>query len=215
MDVHTSACKDLATRKTDMQTTGTHRPLFRTLDEATPDDWREIIRAEAAARLKRTTGDRLLDLLASIRGDDSLGSPVNLYVHSLQTATRVLRAGEDDELVVVALFHDLPEAFSDNHHGLVAAELLSPWISERRTWLLVQHVDFQLVHFVNHPTADTHARDCFIGHTFYAETAHFCEYYDQNSFDSNYPTLPLQEFVPIVRRFFARPRPSLKPVRLA
>jgi predicted HD phosphohydrolase len=185
---------------------------FRALDDATPADWRIILQAESADRLKRTTGDRLLDLFASMHDADALGSPVNLYTHSLQTATRVLRAGEDDELVVVALFHDLPEALCDNHHGLMAAELLSPWISERRTWLLVQHVDFQQFHFVNSPNADRHARDRFIGHPFYAETAHFCQFYDQNSFDADYPTQPLQDFVPIVRRFFSRPRPPLKPV---
>ena len=28
-------------------------------------------------------------------------------------------------LVVVALFPDLPEAFSDNHHGQVAAQMLA------------------------------------------------------------------------------------------
>jgi predicted HD phosphohydrolase len=194
-----------------MQTTVNEQPRFRVLDEATAEDWRAIIRAESADRLRRTTGDRLVDLLASMQNADSLGSPVNLYTHSLQTATRVLRAGEDDELVVVALFHDLPEALSDNHHGRVAAELLSPWISDRRTWLLIQHVDFQKVHFVNHPAADTHARDHFIGHPYYAETAHFCEYYDQNSFDPSYPTLQLKDFAPIVQRFFARPRPALKP----
>ena len=145
-----------------------------------------------------------MGLLASMQNADSLGCPINLYTHSLQTATRALRAREDDELVVVALFHDLPEALCDNHHGLVAAQLLSPWISERRTWLLVQHVDFQQYHFVNHPTVDTHARDRFAGHPLYAETAHFCQFYDQNSFDSSYSTLPLEEFAPIVRRFFAR-----------
>jgi predicted HD phosphohydrolase len=190
----------------------TNRTTFRTLDEATAADWQRVLAAESADRLRRTTGDRLLDLLASMKNADSLGSPVNLYSHSLQTATRVLRAGEDDELVVVALFHDLPEALSDNHHGLVAAELLSPWISERRTWLLIQHVDFQQYHFVNNPDARRHARDRFIGHPYYAETAHFCEFYDQNSFDADYPTQPLEDFIPIVRRFFARPRPPLKPL---
>jgi predicted HD phosphohydrolase len=189
--------------------------MFRTLDEATPEAWQAMIRAEAADRLKRTTGDRLLDLLASMRGADPLGSPINLYMHSLQTATRVLRAGEDDELVVVALFHDLPEALSDNHHGLLAAALLSPWISERREWLLVQHVDFQQYHFINHPAPDRHARDRFARHPCYAETAHFCRFYDQNSFDRDYATLPLPEFAPIVRRFFARPRPPPRPVPCA
>jgi predicted HD phosphohydrolase len=189
-----------------------NRTNFRTLDDATSADWRQIVATESADRLQRTTGDRLLDLLASMQNADSLGSPVNMYTHSLQTASRVLRAGEDDELVVAALFHDLPEALSDNHHGLLAAELLSPWISERRTWLLIQHVEFQQYHFVNNPDATRHARDRFIGHPFYAETAYFCQFYDQNSFDADYPTLPLRDFLPIVQRFFARPRPPSRPL---
>ena len=183
---------------------GSGRTGFRTLEEATLSDWQSIIRAETADRAARSTGDRLLDILASMQNADSLGSPINLYMHSLQTATRAMRAGEDDELVVVALFHDVGEALCDNQHGLVAAELLSPWISERRTWLLVQHVAFQQFHFVNHPSVERNARDRFFGHPFYAETARFCQLYDQNSFDSDYPTAPLQEFVPIVRRLFAR-----------
>jgi predicted HD phosphohydrolase len=187
------------------------RAKFRALDEATPEDWQIVLAAEAADRQRRSIGDRLLALLGSMQNDDSLGSPINLYEHSLQTATRVMRAGEDDELVVVALFHDLAEALSDNHHGLMAAELLSPWISERRTWLLVHHVEFQRVHFANHPNQDAHARDRYIGHPYFAETAYFCEFYDQNSFDPDFPTMSLTEFAPIVRRFFARPCPPMRP----
>ncbi len=50
-------------------------------------------------------------MIKTIANGDAVGAPVNLYTHCLQTATRVLEAGHDDELVVVALFHDLPEAF--------------------------------------------------------------------------------------------------------
>src|SRR5450755_3035352 len=177
-----------------MRSTSFERANFRALEEATSADWRIILQAEADDRLKRTTGDRLLNVLASMERDDALGSPVNLYEHSLQTATRVLRAGEDDELIVVALFHDLGEALSDNHHGLMAAELLAPWISPRRKWLLVHHVEFQRAHFANHPAQNALARDRYIGHPFFAETAHFCKFYDQNSFDPDFQTLPLQDF---------------------
>jgi predicted HD phosphohydrolase len=150
--------------------------------------------------------------MASLEKTDPLGAAVNLYTHCLQTATRVLRAGHDDELVVVALFHDLPEAFSDNHHGLLAAQILAPWISERRSWLLTHHVEFQSYHFANHPTRERNERDRYLGHPYFAETADFCRLYDQNSFDPDYPTLPLAEFEPIVRRFFEGPAPP--PVQL-
>jgi predicted HD phosphohydrolase len=188
------------------------RATFATLEEATTEDWQVILSAEAADRARYTTGDRLSSMLSRMRDDPPLGSPINMYQHSLQTATRVLRAQEDDELVIVALFHDLAEALSDNHHGLVMAQLLSPWLSERRTWLLVHHADFQRIHFINHPAPDANARDRYEGHPCFAETAHFCKAYDQNSFDASYPTLALDDFLPIVRRFFARPRPPLQPL---
>jgi len=181
---------------------------LRALSDATPEDWTIIVRAEENYRRAHGPGAGLLGALASIAGGEPIGVPVSLYTHCLQTATRVLNAGLDDELVVVALFHDLPEAFSDNHHGVLAAQLLAPWISERRSWLLTHHVEFQNFHFMGHPTRDRHERDRYRGHPYYEETAHFCEFYDQNSFDPDYPTLPLSAFEPIVKRFFGGPAPA-------
>lgn len=184
------------------------RATFRALSRATAADWAIIERAEHEYRRDFGPGHGLLAVLAGIAAGDPIGNPVNLYTHCLQTATRVLEAGEDDELVVVALFHDLPEAFSDNHHGRLAAEMLAPWLSERRTWLLTHHVELQSYHFANHPTRDRNERERFRHAPYFAETARFCELYDQNSFDPDYPVLPLTEFAPIVRRFFAGPVPA-------
>ena len=178
---------------------------FRTLSEATANDWWIIERAEFEYRRKHGPGRGLLRMLASIEHDDPLGVPVNLYTHCLQTATRVLNAGSDDEFVVLALFHDLPEAFSDNHHGVLAAQILAPRLSERRRWLLTRHVEFQAYHFANHPTRDRNEREVYRGHAYFDETAEFCERYDQNSFDPDFPTLPLEAFAPIVKRFFDTP----------
>lgn len=181
---------------------------FRALSEATAQDWLIIDRAERKYRQQFGPAHGLLTAMTGIAADDPAGVPINLYTHCLQTATRVLKAGADEELVVVALFHDLPEAFSDNHHGLLAAQLLAPWISERRSWLLRHHVEFQSYHFANHPTRDRNERDRYRGHPYFAETAEFCELYDQNSFDPSFPTLPLSEFEPIVRKFFSGPAPA-------
>jgi predicted HD phosphohydrolase len=186
------------------------RATFHALSEATPQDWKIIDRAEREYRRAHGPGRGLLTIMASIADIDPQGTPINLYMHCLQTATRVLTTGLDDELVVVSLFHDLPEAFSDNHHGLVAAEMLAPWLSERRRWLLIHHVEFQNHHFANHPTRDRNERNRYIGHRYFAETAEFCERYDQNSFDPDYPTLPLEAFEPIVRRFFSGPPPPIQ-----
>jgi hypothetical protein len=132
-----------------MTTSGLERAEFRALSEATPQDWTIIDRAEPDYRRQYGPGHGLLKILSAIADSDPMGAPVNLYTLSLQTTTRVLKAGGDDELVVVALFHDLPEAFSDNDHGLVAAQILTPWISERRSSLLTHHVEFHNYHFAN------------------------------------------------------------------
>ncbi len=192
-----------------MSTPRPQRASFRALSEATPADWALMERAERAHRQAHGPAGGLLNLLRSLIHADPLGAPVNLYAHSLQTATRVYNDAGDDELVVVALFHDVGEAISDNHHGLVAAEMLAPWISARRRWLLIHHVEFQALHFANHPTRDPHERDVYQGHPCFDETAHFCEAYDQNSFDPGFPTLTLGDFEPIVRRFFAGPVPPV------
>jgi hypothetical protein len=39
-----------------------------------------------------------------------------------------------------------------------------------------------------------------------ANTAEFCEKYDQRAFDPDYDTLPLEHFEPVVRAVFAEPR---------
>ena len=189
----------------------TESASFRALSEATAQDWSIIERAERHYRAEYGPGAGLLTLMAAFAHIDAQGAPINVYQHCLQTATRALEAGADDELVVVALFHDLPEAFSDNHHGRLAAQILAPRLSERRSWLLTHHVEFQAYHFANHPTRDRHERDQFAGHPYFEQTAEFCAKFDQNSFDPAYPTLPLEGFEPIVRRFFARPLAAIAP----
>ncbi|MDB6085068.1 MAG: phosphohydrolase [Gammaproteobacteria bacterium] len=185
-----------------------YRANFRATVDATPEDWERVDRAEADWRARHGPAEGLLALLASIAPWEPVGVSVNLFTHCLQTATRVLNAGGDDELVVVALFHDVPEAISDNDHGMLAAELLAPWITERRRWLLIHHAAFQNHYFSNHPTRDRNARDQYARHPCYAETDDFCRLYDQNSFDPDFPTLPLATFMPIVRRFLALPAPA-------
>jgi len=187
------------------------RAAFRALSQASSADWQIIERAEREHRRRAGPGAGLLAMLRAIAGDAPIGTPVSLYAHCLQTATRVLEAGGDDELIVLALFHDLPEAFSDNHHGLLAAEMLAPHLSARRRWLLIHHVEFQALHFANHPTRDRNERERYRGHPWFDETAEFCALYDENSFDPDFPTLALAAFEPIVRRFFSGPPP---PVRL-
>ena len=83
---------------------------FRAAVDASAEDWIQMEEAERHWHLDAGVGLGLLRLLGSMEFDPALGAPVILYTHSLQTDARALEDGADDELVVVALFHDVPEA---------------------------------------------------------------------------------------------------------
>jgi predicted HD phosphohydrolase len=148
--------------------------------------------------------DELLKLLASQQDETVYGYAVNNYGHSLQTATRALRDGADEEQVFVALFHDIGQTLAPHNHGEAAATLLRAWVTPEHHWLLKMHPVFQRYHRINHPTSDRHSREAFRGHPAFEATALFCERWDQPAFDPAYPTLPLDAFEPLVRRFLAR-----------
>ena len=52
---------------------------------------------------------------------------------------------------------------------------------------------------------DRNARDRYIDHPFYDDCVEFCEHFDQNCFDPDYDSLPLEFFRPIVEEVFSRP----------
>jgi predicted HD phosphohydrolase len=52
-------------------------------------------------------------------------------------------------------------------------------------------------------------RDQYIGQPYYELCAEFCADYDQPAFDPDYPTMALEEFEPLLRDLFARPKQSI------
>jgi hypothetical protein len=52
-------------------------------------------------------------------------------------------------------------------------------------------------------------RDKFRGHPSFECTAMFCARHDQNAFDPNYDTMPLEAFVPMLNRVMERPKRSI------
>ena len=72
------------------------------------------------------------------------------------------------------------------------------------TWIVAQHGLFQTYYYAHHLGGDRNARDRLRGHRWYESCAHFCEQYDQSSFDPEFPSLPLAEFAPLVRQIFGR-----------
>ena len=177
---------------------------FTSLTTATAEDWQRVMAEERAMPYGRRVCEHLMLLLRQQRNDDCFGVPINGYQHCLQTTTRVLEAGESEELIICSLFHDVVEKMAPFSHGAVIADILRPFISERNEWLLRYHPVFQQYHFLEHPGIDRHAREAFRGSPHFDYTARYCEIYDQNSFDPDFPTLPLAHFEPIVETFFSR-----------
>ncbi|MFC6197878.1 HD domain-containing protein [Ponticaulis profundi] len=179
---------------------------FKTFVESTPEDWAII--SEHAAEFSKGLADRVLAHLKLLDGDFG-GFPVDRLEHSLQTATRAHRDGRDEEYVVCALLHDIGDTLGSYNHPDVAAAILKPFVSEQNHWMVAQHGVFQGYYFFHHLGLDRNMRDRFQGHEWYEYTAQFCHLYDQNAFDPEYDSEPLEFFEPMVRRVFARPKKSM------
>ena len=148
--------------------------------------------------------DNVLALLKAMQGP-TLGYKIDRYRHSLQTATRALRGGADEELQVCALLHDIGDTIAPHTHSQVAADILRPYVSDENHWLVRHHGIFQGYYYWHHDGGDRDAREQYRGHPCFEKTADFCERWDQSSFDPDYDTLPLDVFEPVLRRVFARP----------
>ena len=182
------------------------RATFHEMTAGTASDWSRI--GASFAPFAKALPDRMFEHLKALGGDYG-GYAVDRYTHSLQTATRALRDGRDEEYVVCALLHDIGDLLGPFNHAEIAAAMLKPFVSEKNHWMLEHHGIFQGYYFFHYLGLDRNMRDGFAEHPFYAYTLEFCEKYDQNSFDPEYDTLPLESFEPMVRELLAKPKKSI------
>ncbi len=182
------------------------RATFTSMEHSTAADW-AAIGAEFPATA-RTLPDRVLAHLKLLDGDMG-GFPVDRYTHSLQTATRALKDGKDEEYVVCALLHDIGDTLGCYNHFDIAAAILKPFVSEANLWMVQHHGIFQGYYFFHHIGLDRNLRDQFAGHPHFERTAEFCALYDNPAFDPQGETLPISEFEPMVRRVFAEVKRSV------
>ena len=184
----------------------TPRAGFTTMERSTAEDW-AIIGSHFPV-FGGGLADRVLEHLQLLAGDYG-GFAVDRLTHCLQTATRAHRAGEDEEYVVCALLHDIGDTLGSYNHADVAAAIVKPFVSPENHWLVEKHAIFQGYYFFHHIGLDRDMREQFRGHPWFERTALFCERYDGPAFDPKGETLPLDAFVPMVRRVFAVPKQTL------
>jgi predicted HD phosphohydrolase len=180
------------------------------MEDGTREDY------ELLDRVERQQAQHLPDaILAALRKlDYSLaGLPVSRLEHSLQAATRALRGGADEELIVAALIHDVGDELAPYNHAEIAAAIIRPYVRAEVTWIVQHHGLFQNYYYVHHLGGDRNARDRFRDHPWYQACADFCAHWDQCSFDPSYPTEPLSAFEPLVRRIFTRPAQDARCVK--
>ena len=194
------------TTSRDTETVERPRAAFHAMTEGTKADW-DII---AAGSIELAVGlpDRALAHLRELGGDFG-GFAVDRLEHSLQTATRAYRADRDDEYVFCALMHDIGDLLGSFDHADIGAAIVKPFVSERNHWMVEKHAIFQGYYFFHHIGMDRDLREQFRGHPWFERTALFCERYDGPAFDPKGETLPLDAFVPMVRRVFTVPKRTL------
>lgn len=159
------------------------------------------------AHYKRELPQRVIAHLKLLQGDAE-GYLVDRYEHSLQTATRAWRDGRDEEYVVCALLHDIGDSLASYNHADLAATILKPFVSPENHWMVAKHNLFQGYYFFHFSGRDRNARDKYLDHPLYQQTADFCALYDGAAFDPDYESLPLEFFEPMVHRLFEKPRYS-------
>ncbi|MCP4878801.1 MAG: HD domain-containing protein [Gammaproteobacteria bacterium] len=171
------------------------------MENATQADFEAVIDFEA--EYNAALVDRLLLQLKQL-DEPWTPYPLNRYQHSLQSATRALNDGADEETIVAALLHDIGDVTAPYNHGEVAAAILKPYVSEKTYWVVKHHCVFQGYYYNHYLGGDRNARERYKDSPYYEDCKYFCHHYDQNAFDPEYASKPLEFFIPMMRRLFGK-----------
>ena len=174
---------------------------FTQMKDGTKEDYLFLNKYEKQY-IKNIT-DRILEFMSGL-SNTLEGYQITRLEHSLQTATRAVNDNADDELIVVALLHDIGDELAPLNHSEYAAAIIKPYVSEKTHWIIEKHGIFQMYYYAHHLGGNKNEREKFKGHKYYIDTINFCENWDQKSFDPNFKSLTLKDFEPYVKKIFNR-----------
>jgi len=177
------------------------RAKFTQMKDGTKEDY--LLLEKHEKKYIEGTADRIIKFMSGL-SNTLEGYQITRLEHSLQTATRALNDKADDEMVVAALLHDIGDELAPLNHSEYAAAVLKPYVDEKTHWIIQKHGEFQMYYYAHHLGGNRNQRDKYKGHKYYQDTLNFCENWDQNSFDPNFKSLPLENFEPLVRKIFSR-----------
>jgi predicted HD phosphohydrolase len=171
------------------------------MDQGSVEDWMVIGGqcAERQSRMPVTIKSMLRRLEEQVDG-----FAINQLQHGLQTATRALRDGASEEMVVAALCHDIGKVISIENHPAIAAEILKPYVSQETYEIIRTHQDFQGKHYYALIGRNPDARRNYENEPWFELAKKFTDEWDQTSFDPAYDTLPFEHFEPMVDRIFSK-----------
>ena len=175
---------------------------FTRMEDGTREEYEFLDQMED--EYKEGLPERILDSLRKLEHSLS-GYKISRLEHSLQGATRALRAGEADEMIIAVLLHDIGDDLAPYSHSEMAAAILRPFVSEKIYWIIKHHGVFQMYYYAHHCGGDRNTREMFKDNPWYQDAIDFCHNYDQNCFDPDYDSEPLEFFDPILRRVLSQP----------
>jgi predicted HD phosphohydrolase len=176
---------------------------FIRMEDGTREEYEFLDRLED--EYKAGLPDRIMESMRKLANSLS-GYQISRLEHCLQGATRAYRAGESDEMIVSVLLHDIGDDLAPYSHSEMAAAILRPFVSEKLYWIVKHHGVFQMYYYAHHCGGDRNSRELFSDSPWYQDAIDFCHDYDQNCFDPDYDSEPLEFFEPILRRVMAEPR---------
>ncbi len=179
---------------------------FRRMDESTEEQWKVI--GKATNENQGRVADRMIMLLESL-GEISDGFITDQLTHCLQTATMAEKAGADEEMVFGSLMHDVGKAISVPNHGSISAEIIRPYVRDDVYQSIKHHQDFQGKHYYQHFGVPTNLRDQFKDESWFDLCVQFTDDWDQQAFDPDAETYPLDHFEPLIRKLAGTVRTAL------
>jgi predicted HD phosphohydrolase len=176
---------------------------FTKMEDSTKEEYEFLDKLEEEYR--EGLADRLLHGLQQLEHSLS-GYQISRLDHVLQGATRAYRADESEEMILAVLLHDIGDELAPYSHSEMAAAILRPFVSEKLYWIVKQHGLFQMYYYAHFCGGDRNVRDKFKDHQWYQDAIDFCARYDQNCFDPDYDSEPLEFFEPLIRKLVAAPQ---------
>jgi len=173
---------------------------FTRMDEGKVEEW--MIIGQQVMRRQAGMPAIIIKMLKQLE-EQVDGFSVDQLQHGLQTATRAVRDGASEELIVAALCHDIGKVISVENHPAIAAEILRPYVSDETYEIIRTHQDFQGRHYYALMGKDPNERRKYEAMPWFELACKFTDEWDQTSYDPEYDTLGLSYFEPMIERVFS------------